>query len=165
MKGLLLSTFVVLAGLLSGCTSVYLDDLEAHLVSYKSNYRDASDTSTYFICDNRTTYVSYKFYYDGELYKWRSRFVGEKTNATTAWETFYASNYGIHGKGNGTVEVEFVVPIGQAPLGGAVSPQSITPVPNPTVIGETKLQLEVYSLSGKGRLTTPVGIEVIDPCP
>lgn len=131
---------------------------------YESNYRDANGRS--YICDNKLTTLTYSFRYNDfeRIARWDSRLIGERSGATTATLSMN-KNAGAYINQNGQIRVNWALGEQTAPL--SVSPQSIvvTPVPQPRVVGGTRLELSVFATNGNAvRLTFP-GIPVIDNCP
>ena len=168
MKRLIALSFLSLA--LSACfpavqvgnnpeTALLISDLR-----YESNFRDANGRS--YICDNKPTTLTYSFRYNDfeRISRWDSRLIGERTGTTTATLSMNKIG-GAYANQNGQIRVNWVLGEQTAPL--SISPQSIvvTPLPQPRVIGGTRLELSVFAANGNAvRLTFP-GIPVVDNCP
>jgi len=165
-----LGLFFALATALSACIPVAINQnppgptLVISDLRFSSNYRDSAGNS--YICDNKFTTLTYSFRFSdfNLLSRWESRLVGETTGqVTNTLSTDKNSNQYILSGNQATVN--WVLGQGVAPLN--VSPQGIvvTPVPQPRIIGRTRLELRVFSVSGNSAFVQLPGIPVIDNCP
>lgn len=105
--------------------------------TYSTNWQDNSGNS--YICDDRTTTITYSFSYSGQLDYWSSYLQGINTGNIYGRTTFYPS-----GGSSNYVQVSFNVPPGTAPLAvqnGAPQPLSI--IVSPTVIGSSRLLVDI----------------------
>jgi hypothetical protein len=129
--------------------------------TYSTNFQDRSGGS--YICDNTTTYLTYSFNYSGTLTSWTSYLKGENTGVVKGRTTFTPSSPYVDRYGNNYVEVTYTIPSGTAPLEATsqAAPQSIIVVPNPQVIGYSRLFLTVNGYSHP-LLSNP--IPVINGC-
>jgi hypothetical protein len=147
--------FVALATvitLLSGCEIIITGDLvyppgfNLTNASYSTNYRadaDGDGDLEFVICDDRTTELGYHFDYHGDLQRWTSFLRGVTSGQIRGEATFTP---GSAGNPPGHVDVTYEIRSGAAPL--LVTPQGITVVPIPDVIGYTRLYVRVNGYSG-----------------
>jgi hypothetical protein len=158
--------------LLAGCeviiTGPPAEPLRVLEATYRSNFQDQN--GRYLICDNRTTTLVYRFRYQGDLRSWRSYLRGQTLGDVRGDRTFYPTSQGVRGFESG-YEVTYQMPPFFAPYAGGdpsetVTPQAIdvVPVPQPEVIGNTRLHL---TLRGVGADATFVSqnIPVVANCP
>lgn len=150
-----------------GCIPIGTNPSDALLISdlrYESNYRDANGQS--YICDNKLTTLTYSYRYNdfARVARWDSRLVGETTGQVTNTLSMSKDTGGFINENN-RIRVNWVLGERTAPL--SLSPQSIviTPVPQPKVIGATRLELTVFATNGSSAKLTFPGIPVIDNCP
>ncbi|MDZ7703253.1 MAG: hypothetical protein U5L04_02055 [Trueperaceae bacterium] len=111
--------------------------------SYGTNFRDRDNNS--IICDNYTTRLTYRFEYQGELRSWRSFIRGENTGNVRGERDFALTDDRRDRYGSDYVEVTYDIPPERAPLSldAGLSPESIVVVPNPTILGYSRLMLTV----------------------
>ena len=108
--------------------------------SYQTNFEaDIDGRRRFVICDDRTTFLTYRLEFDGELDTWTSYLRGVNTEEVVGRETFNSRDSRVNRFGDGFAEVQYEIRSGGAPL--LVSPQGI--VPTPKEIGYTQLFLEV----------------------
>lgn len=116
------------------------------------------------ICDNRLTELNYRFNYTGDLTTWTSFLKGDTTGTVRGETSFNSSQITTPGQ----VDVTYSILANGAPLltDGGLSPQAIvvTPVPNPTVIGSTRLFIRVNGLNEEIPLSSN-SIPVVSNCP
>lgn len=150
-----------------GCIPIGTNPQTALLISdlrYESNYRDANGQS--YICDNKFTTLSYSFAYNdfARIDHWDARLVGETSGTVTNTLSMSPKTGGFINENN-RIKVNWVLGQQTAPL--SVSPQSITvtPIPQPKVIGATRLELTVAAANGSSAKLTFPGIPVVDNCP
>ena len=164
--------FLLLAATLSGCLIVTptprTPQLEVLSATYATNFRTSDGASV--ICDNRPTTLLYRFTYQGELESWTSYLEGQKLGEKKGERTFEPGSNSVVASGEQGFEVQYVMDANFAPYekGDAeVSPQAIVPVPvpQPTVIGATKLYLILEGEDGRARPYSSQDIPVIINCP
>ncbi|HEU4741803.1 MAG TPA: hypothetical protein VFS50_09455 [Meiothermus sp.] len=142
-----------------------------------TNYYDGNSSNpTYYICDNKTTIITYSFTYNDPLYfgGWSSQLRGYASGKVKGQVSFPA-NDSRNNVATRTVTVDYQVAPGAVPLNngagasvqsGGVSAQSIIVVPNPSIIGRTYVDIVVKGANGAADLTGTVGpLRVIDNCP
>lgn len=142
-----------------------------------TNYYDGnSGNPTYYICDNKTTIITYSFTYNDPFYfgGWSSQLRGYASGQIKGQVSFPASDPH-NNVATRTVTVDYQVDPGAVPLNSGagtsvqstgVSAQSIIVVPNPSVIGRTYVDIVVKGANGAADLTGTVGpLKVIDNCP
>ncbi len=159
--------------LLAGCEIIVTGTpptprpLEVLEANYRTNFRDQN--GRYLICDNRTTTLIYRFRYQGELESWRSLLRGQKLGEVKGDQTFYPSSRGVSRFESG-YEVTYEMGPNFAPytsdLGTELSPQDIivVPVPEPEVIGNSRLHLTLSGVGDDARYVSP-NIPVVVGCP
>lgn len=164
--------FLLLAATLGGCLVVTptprTPQLEVLSATYATNFR--TDDGTSVICDNRPTTLLYRFTYQGELESWTSYLEGQTLGQVKAPRTFEPGDKDVISTGEKGFEVQYVMSSHFAPYeqGDAeISPQAIdvVPVPQPNIIGATKLYLTLEGADGKARPYSSQDIPVIDECP
>lgn len=163
--------FLLLAATLSGClviTPTPTPQLEVLSATYATNFR--TDDGTSVICDNRPTTLLYRFTYQGELESWTSYLEGQTLKERKGERTFEPDSNSVVARGEQGFEVQYVMDANFAPYEQSdteVSPQAIVPVPvpQPTVIGATKLYLILEGASGEARPYSSQDIPVIINCP
>lgn len=142
------------------------NDLRILSASASSNYRSSGGEN--FICDNRTTTVSYQFTYNDPnlLASWQSFLKGYASGDIAGVVSFSASNPA-NNTVSRTVSVDYIISPQAAPLGqpAGVSSQAIVVVPNPSVIGRTYVIIRVQSTLGTNQDIVLGPIRVIDNCP
>ena len=111
--------------------------------SYSTGFEadiDQNGSNEAVICDDRTTNLTYRFSFSGDLDRWESYLQGTTTNVIEGRATFdLGSRYVNYDPRTNTVSVNYEIRRGGAPL--AVAPQGI--VINPKVSGYTRLYLEI----------------------
>lgn len=159
---------LMLAFGLSGCIIV-AGGLQISNASFATSYWDGNASNpTYYICDNKTTLVGYTFRYNDPtlLEGWDSYLRGLASGGIAGSVSFNA-NDPRNDTTSRTVSVTYNVPAGTAPL--RATPQTInitpTPVPSPSVIGRTYVEVRVRSTTGATRTLTFGPALVIDNCP
>lgn len=127
---------------------------------------------TFVICDNTTTTLIYKFRYEGELESWTSYLQGQKLGRVDGRETFTPGSENVSPYEQSGFEVTYTIPPTLAPYHnsaaeGELSPQAIevVPVPQPTIIGASKLHLILQGANGDARPYISDDIPVIINCP
>lgn len=143
---------------------------------YTNYYDGNSSKPTYYICDNKTTIITYSFTYNDPFYfgGWSSQLRGF-ASGTVKGQVSFPANDSRNNVATRTVTVDYQVAPGAVPLGsgagasiqsGGVSAQSIIVVPNPSIIGKTYVDITVKGANGAADLTGTVGpLPVIDNCP
>ena len=128
-------------------------------LNFSSDYQD--NTGKSYVCDNRTTNLTYSFRYSGTLDSWTSALVGQKSGQTAGTATFYLNSPGVSASGN-QVTITYSVPAGAAPLSApkAVTPQSI--IVTPAIKGYTDLNITFYDVSGGSGSVKLGGLPVQD---
>ena len=167
---------LICLGLLAGCEVVLfggptpvapnLNVLEA---TYSTNYQDAG-TGISYICDNRPTTLTYRFRYEGELERWASYLEGQTLGRRDAERTFDPGTQGVSRYQDVGFEVSYQMSAYFAPYKQdkeTVLPQAIevVPVPQPVLIGATKLYLILEGASGKAQPYGSGDIPVVANCP
>ena len=108
--------------------------------SYQTNFEaDIEGRRRFVICDDRTTFLTYRLEFDGELDSWTSYLRGVRSGDIEGRATFDSRDSRVNRYGDGFAEVEYEIRARGAPL--LVAPQAI--VPRPKVEGYTQLILEV----------------------
>ncbi len=165
--------FLLLAGTLGGCLVVtpvpapQPPALEVLSATYATNYQDET-TEAFYICDNRSTTLTYRFTYQGELESWTSYLEGQVLGQTKGERTFEPGGRGVVAAGEQGFEVQYVMSPNFAPYeqdNAVVSPQAIVVVPTPDPIGATKLYLTLQGANGDARPYSSQDIPVISNCP
>ncbi len=163
----------VMLVVLNGCVIVGTPSLQASFLSLTTNFYNGNDANpVYFICDNKVTTITYKFTYnDFSLFDgWSSQLRGKEGKQTAGLVSFNR-NDAANDTTTRTVTVSYQVAAQATPLRvnpSSVSSQAIiiTPVPKPSIIGNTLLDVLVRGRSGAADLTGTFGpIGVIDNCP
>ncbi|RYM36813.1 hypothetical protein [Meiothermus sp. Pnk-1] len=142
-----------------------------------TNYYDGNSSNpTYYICDNKTTIITYSFTYNDPFYfgGWSSQLRGYASGEVKGQVNFSA-NDPRNNVATRTVTVDYQVYPGAVPLNNGtgasvqssgVSAQSIIVVPNPSIVGRTYVDILVKGANGAADLTGTVGpLKVIDNCP
>lgn len=164
--------FLLLTGMLGGCLIVtptpQVPNLEVLSATYATNYRTEDGTSV--ICDNYPTTLLYRFTYQGELESWTSYLEGQKLKERKGKRTFDPGSSSVTASGEQGFEVQYVMDAYFAPYkqGAAeISPQAIdvVPIPQPNIIGATKLYLILEGADGDARPYSSQDIPVVDICP
>lgn len=132
-------------------------------------YNGNNSNPTYYICDNKTTIITYKFTYNNATFfgGWSSQLRGFASGAINGQASFSASDPR-NSVATRTVSVDYLAQPGAVPLNtaGGVSAQAITIVPTPSIIGRTYVDIRVIGINGASDLTGTVGpLQVIDNCP
>lgn len=151
-------------------------ELEITAASYGTNFRDRDNNS--IICDNATTRLTYRFEYRGELRSWRSYIQGIDTGDIRGDNMFSLTDSRVDTYGPDYVQVTYSIPPGTAPLSvgdgvvgdSAASPESIVVVPNPTILGYSRLKLtingdnETYEFESGSERDRNSAIPVVSVC-
>ncbi len=166
--------FLLLAATLGGCLVVTPTPepqppvLEVLSATYSTDFQDET-TGAFYICDNRSTTLTYSFTYQGQLESWSSYLKGQRLGQTKGERTFEPGGRGVVSTGEQGFEVQYVMSPNFAPYaqGNAeVSPQAIVVVPTPNdPIGATKLYLTLKGANGDARPYSSQDIPVINNCP
>ena len=152
----------LLLPILAGCEFVITGSVDVlfppgfslYNASYNTSYKadvDGDSALEFVICDDRTTELSYHFDYSGDLRQWTSFLKGVTSGEIRGEVTLYPDTAGV-GYGSQEVDVTYEILARAAPL--VVSPQGITVVPLPDVIGYTRLYLRVNGYSGLYNLSS-----------
>jgi hypothetical protein len=175
-------TFLLIASLafvLNGCLVEIVDPgtglpsgVTIFEAAYGTNYSATvnGEPDRSIICDDRTTVLSYSFRYSGNLGSWVSYIKGSKGGETGRLTLDLNSKFVQHDVANRQVTVTYDLLAGSAPLlmspqASAVTPNIIiTPVPDPVVLGSSKLFLEFPSASRPYQFSTK-DLPVVDNCP
>lgn len=140
--GLLLTALIIMTGCEITVTSRpgRPPDFTLTDASYQTNFEaDIEGRRQFVICDDRTTFLTYRLEFEGELDTWTSYLRGVQTREVVGRETFDSRDSRVNRYGDGFAEVEYEIRARGAPL--LVAPQAI--VPRPKVEGYTQLFLEV----------------------
>lgn len=172
MKRLLL----VCLGLLAGCNlyvtpdPIPVPDLDVLEVDYATNAQLTD--GTFVICDNIPTTLIYWFRYKGELERWTSYLEGQELDKIYGRETFTPDSESVNPYEEAGFQVMYTIPPSMAPYQngaaeGKLSPQAIevVPVPQPTIIGASKLHLILQGEDGNAQPYISPEIPVIINCP
>ncbi len=165
-----LSFLTILLTLLTSCGNftVTIDiglppGIKVSNAGYSTNFTKVINGKTQFvICDDKTTNLSYHFNYTGPLNSWSSFLKGVTTGTTKAQANFTSAD--IFDPINKKVKVTYGIANHVAPL--AVEPietTGIVPVPKATVIGYTKLFVNINGYSKSHQLVSS-SIPVVDKC-
>ena len=164
--------------LLSGCLVIETPNvptpsqpaLSVREATYETNY---SANGQPVICDNKPTQIVYRFRYVGGLTSWSSYLKGEQLGTERGQATFTPGGVGVNPYRTAGYEVTYnlgpnTAPYAVSPGDETLEPQAIVvvPVPNPTVIGATRLFLVLRGASGAAepyRVSDP--IPVLLNCP
>lgn len=153
---------------LSSCIMV-VGGLQVTNASFATSYwNDNPSNPVYYVCDNKTTLIGYTFRYNDPnlLAGWDSYLKGYASGDIAGSVSFDASDPR-NDTTTRTVTVTYDVPAGSAPL--SVTPQTIivspTPVPTPSIIGRTYVEIRVRPTIGTPRIITLGPAFVIDNCP
>lgn len=167
------SALLLLAGLLGGCliiTPTPVPELNVLEVSYRTNAQLTD--GTFVICDNITTTLIYRFRYEGELESWTSYLEGQELGRIEGRETFTPASQNVNPYEETGFEVTYTIRPNMAPYQNRtveveLSPQAIdiVPVPQPTIIGASKLHLILRGADGNARPYISPEIPVIINCP
>lgn len=167
-------SLLLLFGLLGGCLvvtpgptptpSIPLRVLEAR---YQT---DASVNDQPAICDNRTTQLSYRFRFEGELQSWDSFLKGTTLNEEKGRRTFTPGADGVTPYEANGYEVTYTLGANSTPYGEkgkTVSPNAIVvvPVPQPQIIGNTILNVTLRGANGATANYASPPIPVVINCP
>lgn len=166
-----LSFLTILLALLTSCEGTIKFEVDVGLppgiqvfnAGYSTNFTKIINGSSQFvICDNKTTNLKYHFNYSGPLNSWSSFLRGATTGSINGQANF--TSIDIADPANHYVEVTYGIANHVAPL--AVDPietTGIVPVPNATVIGYTKLFVNINSYTKSYQLISSK-IPVVDRC-
>lgn len=142
-------------------------DLAVTAASYGTNFQDRDNNS--IICDNYTTKLTYRFEYSGDLDRWDSHIRGVRSGEIRGDNSFTFSDGRIDNFGDDYVRVTYDIPPAKAPLSVAdgsesgIDPESIVVVPNPTILGYSRLILTVYG-GGERYAYESAAIPVVSSC-
>jgi hypothetical protein len=166
-------------GLLAGCNVYFTPDpipvpeLNVLEVDYETNAQLTD--GTFVICDNIPTMLTYWFRYEGELESWTSYLKGQELGKIDGRETFTPESQGVspyEEDGFAGFEVTYIIQPNVAPYQngtaeGELSPQAIdvVPVPQPTIIGASRLYLILRGPNGDVQPYVFPEIPVIINCP
>lgn len=122
------------------------------------------------ICDNRTTQLSYRFRFEGELQSWVSYLKGTELREETPHRTFTPGADGVTPSDANGYEVTYTLGANSAPYAvdnKGISSKAIVvvPVPQPQVIGNTILHLILQGANGETANYTSRPIPVVINCP
>ncbi len=165
--------------LLSGCLVVETPNVPTPVptepalgvltATYETNY---SANGQPVVCDNRQTQIAYRFRYEGRLESWSSYLRGETLGTVEGERTFTPGSVGVSPYETAGYEVTYNLPPNVTPYATgaeeqALSPEAIVvvPVPNPTVIGRTRLYLVLRGANGESRPFVSQPIPVLINCP
>lgn len=164
-------TSLLCLGLLAGC-NIYLTPTPAPVPALK--VRNLSLETSYSVggraavCDNKTTQITYRFSYEGNLESWSSYLRGEKLDKVVLPETFTPKSSGVSPYETRGYEVIYNLPPNTAPYtvnpAGGTVPQGIVVVPDPTEIGATRLYLTLRSADGETKPFVSDAIPVLINC-
>ncbi len=140
-----------------------------------TNYRGQSSGVSY-ICDNRSTALTYRFRYEGGIERWTSYLEGQTLGQIKATRTFDPRSQGVSPYEDSGFEVVYVMEPLYAPYKQdsetsenpeTLTPQDIdvVPVPQPVIIGATKLHLTLEGINGDTQSLTSEAIPVVSNCP
>lgn len=137
--------------------------------NYFTNYR-GSTTGASYICDNRPTVLTYRFRYEGGLERWTSYLRGQTLSQEKGVRTFDPRTEGVSPYESAGFEVNYAMGAYFAPYKqgeASVSPQAIevVPVPQPVIIGATRLYLVLEGVNGQTEPRISGDIPVISNCP
>lgn len=116
MKRLSLGLLLISMLVLSACDVVITgepgpgSDIRIYNAKYSTNF-DGN-----IICDNRTTYLTYEFSYDGILTRWSSYLKGLNSGDVFGYDTFYPSDSRVINFNDNYVRVTYAIPPYTAPL-------------------------------------------------
>ena len=124
------------------------------------------------VCDNKTTQITYRFLYEGNLESWSSYLQGEELGKVVLPRTFTPGSAGVSPYETRGYEVIYNLPPNTAPYAvnpagnvtNTVTPQAIVPVPNPTKIGATRLYLTLRGTNGETKPFVSDAIPVYIDC-
>jgi hypothetical protein len=116
------------------------------------------------ICDNKETTLSYSFQFSGNLGSWTSYIKGNLGSVVGRQTLDLSSNFVLYDSATRTVTVTYTLRAGSAPLLLAPQTITVTPIPNPTVIGKSKLYLEFPNTSRAYAFSTDE-LPVVTNCP
>lgn len=172
LKIIKLSVLTVLLSLLASCTGEFTVTIDLGLppgitisnAGYSTNFtKTINGTNQFVICDNKTTDLNYHFNYGGSLNSWSSFLKGATTGTIKGQANFTSAD--IYDPTNREVRVTYGIASHVAPL--AVDPigtTAIVPVPKATVIGYTKLFVNINGYTKSHQLVS-TKIPVVDKCP
>ena len=163
---------LLLAGLLAGCNVVVQPNpitppppLEVLQASYSTNF--SAPDSQPAICDNKATTITYTFRYQGQLESWNSYLRGQTLGKVSGERTFTPTSPNVSAYETSGYEVTYTLDPNTAPYKvdpSDLSPQGIivTPVPDPTPIGTTKLHLILRGTNGESKpfISQPIPVYV-----
>ena len=159
---------VGLALLLAACESGSVDP---DTLVFFTNQRVGSEGGRSVICDNRTTEITYEFTYNSSLIEalrdWDQVLVGVNSGARGFERRFVPSDGEVSLLSSRRYRVETTVPGGTAPLSvndDSVDSQAIIIVPNPQVIGRSRLEVTVRGDAGTTQRIVFPPLDVIDNC-
>ncbi|HHO56387.1 MAG TPA: hypothetical protein ENK21_08340 [Trueperaceae bacterium] len=130
---------------------------------YSTNFTKVINGSTRFvICDDRTTNLNYHFNYTGQLNSWSSFLKGATTGTEKGYASFSSAD--IFDPANKEVRVTYGIAANVAPLAVApINTTGIVPVPKATIIGYTKLFVNINGYAKSHQLVSSK-IPVVDNC-
>ncbi len=163
---------LVLVGLLGGCLIITPtpdppDPVEILAPTFETNVTANGQIA---ICSNRVTSVSYTFRYTGDLASWSSYVQGNTLGTKVMEQAYSPTASGVEAIGTDGYRTTFLLAENTAPYGAdenAAAPKAITvvPVPQPVVIGSSKLHLTVIGQGGDTKSFASQDIPVIENCP
>jgi hypothetical protein len=172
--------FLAIAGLafvLNGCLIEIVDTglpsgLTVSNARYETNFSATVDgePNRSIICDDKVTTLSYSFQYAGNLSSWTSYIKGSKGAEVGRQTLDLNSRFVQFDSADRRITVTYELPAGSAPLITApedsITSQAITvtPIPDPKVIGSSKLFLE-FPNSGRPYAFSTKDLPVVDNCP
>lgn len=165
---------LLLVGLLGGCLVIAPEPIVPPVTPIsvlEATYKtDVSVNGQPAICDNRTTTLSYTFRYQGELESWTSFLKGVRLGEEKGARTFTPGVSGVNPYVENGYEVTYTLGANVAPYGaGKTAPNSkaivVVPVPQPEIIGASKLHLVLTGADGNAKPYISPEIPVIINCP
>ncbi len=167
-------TFLLIAGLtfvLSSCSIEIVDiglpsDLNVTNARYETSFSATvnGEANRSIICDDKVTILSYSFQFSGNLGSWTSYIKGSQGSEVGRQTLDLNSRFVQYDSANRIVTVTYELPAGSAPLVLAPQTITVTPIPDPQVIGSSKLYLEFPSASRPFAFSTK-DLPVVDNCP
>jgi hypothetical protein len=161
-------SLLLLALLLGGCLIITddpeptPDPLEVISATYETN---AAVDGQPIICDDRTTEITYRFRYQGELESWTSYLKGVTLGQIKGEETFRPGAEGVSPYETNGYEVTYTLGPNVAPYASGEASKAIIVVPDPTVIGHTILHLRLEGTNGESASYFTAPIPVVQDCP
>ncbi len=165
---------LLLAGPLSGCLVITPEPVIPPVTPIsvlEATYRtDVSVNGQPAICDNRTTTLSYTFRYQGELESWTSFLKGVKLGEEKGMRTFTPNVSGVSPYEENGYEVTYTLGANAAPYAASEKGQGskaivVVPVPQPQIIGASKLHLILTGADGNAEPYISPEIPVVINCP